>query len=87
MLTEFAQPAQVELLLLAGSQVCVQGGAHQSEPAHPGGLQVQAVFALQPANPLKVQAEEGLRPWRDEALQQRVGEGGAEVTAKRHVPA
>lgn len=87
MLTEFGQPAQLELLLLAGSQVCVQGGAHQSEPAHPGRLQVQAVFVLQPANPLKVQAEEGLRPWRDEALQHRVGEGGADVTAKHHISA
>lgn len=68
-LTDFIQLAQVNLLPLAVGQVCVQRGAHQSEPAHPGRLQVQTVFTLQPADPLKVKAEEGLGRRRDEALQ------------------
>ncbi|TNN61479.1 hypothetical protein EYF80_028358 [Liparis tanakae] len=65
---------EVDLLHLAVLQVGVQGGAHQSEPAHLGGLQVQAVFTPQAPDALERQLEERLCSGRDEALQG--GRGG-----------
>lgn len=67
-LTEFIQFAEMDLLPLAVIQVGMECGAHQRKPTNLGCLQVQAVFTLQPPNPLKTQPQQRFSRGWDKAL-------------------